>query len=311
MDFKIQKAKDAATVTAAVALCKRPVLEPKYDGWRAIFVVRTAGVDVYSRTGKCYTGQVPEIQAEIAKLPVGTILDGELVAFSDRAGRIVNDCSRMSTVMATHTNGPKALKQKLARQGVAFVAFDCLSLSDGTIAGLGLAVRRAQLTKMLTAFGVDSALVYPSIQGPATEDAHQALVDAGMEGSIVKDLDAPYAFGKRGHGWFKIKSTETVDFIVTALPVDGEGQFVGQVGRMRLSQIRDGQIVERTKVNAPDNAQRLDMTIRPERYLGRVVEVKVYGWYDDGSPRHPTFGRWREDKLAIDCDWHEPASTLS
>jgi DNA ligase-1 len=302
--IKPQKAQDAATVEAAVAKCRRAIMEPKYDGWRALLVREADGTRVFSRTGKDYTAQVPEIVVQMDLLPVGTILDGELVAMRDDNGRLVNDCSLMTTVMGTKVDGPKRVRQWDARQMVQYIAFDMPSYA-GT-----LAERRTQLSWMLENWQPDPTRVQLTLQVEATETNHQALVDSGMEGSVVKDLDAPYAAGKRGHGWYKIKATETVDCVVMELPVDGQGQFKGQVGRMVIGQIRDGELVERTRVNAPDNAQRLEMTLTPERYLGRVVEVKVYGWYEDGAPRHPTFGRWREDKAPIECTWHEPAITL-
>jgi DNA ligase 1 len=307
---KPQKAQDAATVEAAVAKCRRAIMEPKYDGWRALLVREVSGTRVFSRTGKDYTAQVPEIVAEVNRLPVGTILDGELVAMRDDNGRLVNDCSLMTTVMGTKVDGPKRVRQMDARKNVTFIAFDCLQAGGTTpdTAAMSLSTRRGAIALLLKA--LDPTLIQMTLQIEATETNHQALVDSGMEGSVVKDLDAPYAAGKRGHGWYKIKATETVDCVVVELPVDGQGQFRGQVGRMVIGQMRDGELVERTRVNAPDNAQRLEMTLAPERYLGRVVEVKVYGWYEDGAPRHPTFGRWREDKAPIECTWHEPAITL-
>jgi ATP-dependent DNA ligase len=308
---KPQKAQNAATVEAAVAKCRRAIMEPKYDGWRALLCREAGGTRVFSRTGKDYTAQVPEIVAEVDRLPVGTILDGELVAMRDDNGRLINDCLLMTTVMGTKVDGPKRVRQMDARKNVTFIAFDCLQTGGEDSENIEHLPLESRLVTLRTMLGtLDRNLVTTTLQIEATEANHQALVDSGMEGSVVKDLDAPYAVGKRGHGWYKIKATETVDCVIMELPVDGQGQFRGQVGRMVIGQMRDGELVERTRVNAPDNAQRLEMTLAPERYLGRVVEVKVYGWYEDGAPRHPTFGRWREDKAPIECTWHEPAITL-
>ena len=38
----------------------------------------------------------------------------------------------------------------------------------------------------------------------------------GHEGVIVKSLDAPYAAGRRGAGWLKVKPRHTLDLVVLA-----------------------------------------------------------------------------------------------
>lgn len=45
------------------------------------------------------------------------------------------------------------------------------------------------------------------------------------------------------------------------------------------------------------------MSENPNAFIGRVLEMKHYGVLKDGL-RHPTFVRWREDKEATDCTFH-------
>ena len=39
----------------------------------------------------------------------------------------------------------------------------------------------------------------------------------GHEGVIVKSLEAPYAAGRRGAGWLKVKPRHTLDLVVLAV----------------------------------------------------------------------------------------------
>lgn len=299
MDFKAQLAKDAKTIEAAAAQCKSPVLEPKYDGWRGIVIVRDGKAEIYNRSQKCYTGQLPELEAELAKLPEGTILDGELVCMSQREdGSWDNDFHHIHTVMRSNSTLPSQ------RARIQYVVFDCLRHgpeAHDDVSGWVQSLRRDMAEALVSTYQPKGVSV--TIQAPATQEHHDALVALGFEGSVVKDQARAYAFGKRGHGWFKIKSVRTVDFVVMELPHNGKGQHEGKVGHMVLGQMRDGELVARTTINAPNQRERDEMTFRPERYLGRCVEVKVYGWNEDGGPRHPTFVRWREDKQPLECDW--------
>lgn len=309
MDFEIQSAKGSKdrniTVEWAVRQCDDPILEPKYDGWR-IVIIRTAdGVRVFGgRNGKEYTGQAPEIEAAAMAFPPGTILDGELVAMTmGEDGLWCSNFTTVQTAMASKIDGPKAVAQKIAREKLRYIAFDLIRYAGGELGHLPLADRRTHLEVAINR-DQPGALISATIQLPATQESHDALVASGMEGSIVKDLTKPYAFGKKGHGFFKLKGTTTIDVVVMDLPLDGKGQHLGKVGRMVCGAYRDGSLDERCKVNAPNNLERLQMTNDPDAFIGRIAEVKVYGFdAKTGSPRHPTFLRWREDKVPTDCKW--------
>lgn len=293
-----QNAKKTNSVQEAAAQCQRPIMEAKMDGWRLLVEVTTDGVRVYSRTKHRYDGRLPEIEAELQKLPPGTMLDGEIVSLADQ------DCTAVSNVLGKSVT--PTIKEQ--RKKLTYVVFDILEVAGVDARKNTLEDRVAVLRRALESCEIDERLVTSVVQQPCEEAAYWSLVDTGHEGVIVKDLAKPYASGKRGHGWFKIKATVEVDMVVMDLPIDGKGQFEGQVGRMVLGQYIDGELVERAKVKCPDHATHRAATDCPQDFLGRVCAIKHYGTVqatgsDEVNFRHPTFIRWREDKPAEECEY--------
>ncbi|MFM8810403.1 MAG: ATP-dependent DNA ligase, partial [Chthoniobacterales bacterium] len=70
---------------AAAAAISGNWAEDKFDGIRAQVHVGEGRCEIFSRDLKRITAQFPEIAAAAAKLPAGTVLDGEILA--SMAGR--------------------------------------------------------------------------------------------------------------------------------------------------------------------------------------------------------------------------------
>ena len=66
----------------------------------------------------------------------------------------------------------------------------------------------------------------------AEEFSRRALA-AGHEGVMVKALDAPYAAGRRGKSWLKVKPVLTYDLVVLAVEW-GSGRRTGQLSNLHL-----------------------------------------------------------------------------
>jgi DNA ligase 1 len=83
---------------------------------------------------------------------------------------------------------------------------------------------------------VAGALRMPGIV-TAAPDAAEALsreaLAAGHEGVVVKGLDAPYAAGRRGKSWIKVKPVLTYDLVVLACEW-GSGRRHGLLSNLHL-----------------------------------------------------------------------------
>ena len=63
------------------------VLEPKWDGIRAVAHVTEDGPRLFTRHGRGHHERFPRLNAALAELPVGTVLDGELACLQPLARR--------------------------------------------------------------------------------------------------------------------------------------------------------------------------------------------------------------------------------
>lgn len=249
------------------------VLEPKYDGWRAITVIEPTGVTVYGgRNGNKYTGQVPYIEDALREqLPANTVLDGELIHPSGWGG--------VQSAMTTRGGLP----------GVTFVAFDVLQVNGNDVCGLAWENRRSILEMIEW-----PEHTYLTPTGAANEQTHVRMLDLGMEGTVIKLRDSRYTPGQRSKCWRKLKAIATEDCVIVGFE-DGENGRSGEVGAI-VVRLPSG--VETTASGMTDKV-RADMLANPDTYLNQMVEIAHNGVLDSGKLRHPRFKRMRGDRTPV------------
>ncbi len=121
-------------------------------------------------------------------------------------------------------------------------------------------------------------------------------IGRGLEGLIVKNMNAPYVFS-RNYNWMKMKQSESDDLRVVAVK-EGKGKLKGTLGSVVVK--RHG-----VKIDCPmgkgvnrDIAKKLWKAYRKKKksIIGKVVEVKYQNVTPDGSLHLPKFLRIRDDK---------------
>jgi len=156
--------------------------ELKWDGFRAI-VSTEDGLRVRSRRGWNMTAQVPELAA----LPDGLVLDGELVAFNEHGGpHWPLLCERV-----LHEN--RAIP-------VTFVAFDVLRVDGHDVMCNPWSERRPLLEQL----GVERSSVRLAEVFDDGPLLFAAVCEHGLEGIVAKRRNGVYRPGYRG--WTKIKN---------------------------------------------------------------------------------------------------------
>jgi ATP-dependent DNA ligase len=276
--------------------------EMKYDGWRILAVVRDDHVDFYSRSGKTYNGLLPIIEGELlANCPPGTILDGEVVALTVQDGNIVNEWGTTQSVM-TKLGGHAAAAK------ISYMVFDLIAHAHIDARPLAFEKRRKFLKRIFDGGKFTKVKLTPQVE--PTKEVYAKLLAQGFEGMIVKRLDAPYASDKReGAGWRKAKPTTTIEAVVMGF-TEGKNGFKGMVGAVVFGQHDEqGNLIERGKCSGMDMRTRLDMTHHPEKWEGKVIELKHegvnIGQTDSGRFRFPRFKRVRPDRAPESVMLHD------
>src|SRR4051812_46883102 len=201
-------------------------VEFKLDGARIQVHRNGDDVRVWTRTLREVTDGVPELVDRIRALPCRTaVLDGETLALDDD-GR------------------PRAFQDTMSRFGsdssdrgvlLSPFLFDVLHLDGRDLLDEPLELRLDALAQLLTG-AEHAALRMPGVRRPSPEQAAAVLDDsltAGHEGVVVKALDAPYAAGRRGKAWQKVKPVHTLDLVVLGAEW-GYGRRSGKLSNIPL-----------------------------------------------------------------------------
>ncbi|MDQ4119422.1 MAG: ATP-dependent DNA ligase [Actinomycetota bacterium] len=207
-------------------------VEHKLDGAR-IQVHRDGDeVRVWTRTLREITGGVPEVVARVRALPCRTaVLDGETLALDDdgRPRPFQDTMSRFGT------EGPDADDAPSEEVMLSPFFFDLLHLDGEDMVDAPLERRLDALAGLLAA-DEQAPLRMPGTRRPSAEEAAAVLDEAltrGHEGVVVKDLAAPYAAGRRGKAWQKVKPVHTLDLVVLGAEW-GYGRRTGSLSNIHL-----------------------------------------------------------------------------
>jgi len=292
---------EAHSVEEAVASQRESILEPKFDGIRLLINVREdGGVRMYSRAGNDKSDRITLIEAEIASVfPPGTWLDAEAVDFNlDGSQNWGGAQSVMSSLPA---------KAQAAQGNMRLIVFDLIAYGGEDGRGAMFQLRRELLEKIFDSNAEKLNRVMLSPQFEPTQETHDMLVAKGYEGTMIKDLVAPYSSGKRVNGSLKIKLVETVDVVITGY-TDGEGKYTNMIGAVIFGQYtEDGTFIEkRGKCSGMTDAFREELTANKDKFIGTTMEISFRTSMPDkntGLPnyRHPQFERIRWDKEPTEC----------
>ena len=124
------------------------------------------------------------------------------------------------------------------------------------------------------------------------EQHYQACLEAGYEGVVVKPMEYEYV-DKRSFDWMKLKAINTVDARIVDI-FEGAGKYSSSAGGV-IIQMPDSEVLVRVGSGFSDQ-QRDEIYADPDKFIGRMIEVKYHEVTPDGSLRHPRFYRWRDDK---------------
>lgn len=304
-------------------------VEWKLDGIRVQAHIVSGRVQLFTRTLDDITSRLPEIVASVSQFPVrDAVLDGELIAlradgrpraFQDTAARAAREVPVSSAAAAADAVPLSAFW------------FDALHLDGTDLLDQPYASRRSALERV-----VPSSALMPQVVTASVDDAASFFSDAvahGHEGVVVKSLTAPYAAGRRGSGWIKVKPRHTLDLVVLAaewghgrrrdwlsnLHLGARDPSIDPPGWVMLGKtfkgLTDSLLEWQTRrfQELEDHRDEWTVYLRPEL----VVEIAFDGV--QRSPRYPggvalRFARvlrYREDKPASEADTIDAVRALA
>ncbi|MDA1079786.1 MAG: ATP-dependent DNA ligase [bacterium] len=209
------------------------IAEPKYDGLRIQLHIDTKKKQAfaYTRSLEDATHMFPELAGLFSQVEAGqVILDAEAIGYDPASGKLLPfqetiTRKRKHDIAAQADNVP-----------IVFYVYDLLYIDGRSLLDLPLSERKQLLRKIMT--DSPSAKFTPYI---TTENAdelrafHVEQLSLGLEGAVVKKVDAPYQSGRKGWYWVKIKElagtrgklADTLDCLVL-------GYYVGKGKRTQF-----------------------------------------------------------------------------
>ena len=298
----------APDVAAALEKTGPAAVEYKLDGARVQIHRANDEVAVFTRTLDDVTARVPEVVEAALSLPAtSVVLDGEAIALKPDG--------RPHPFQVTGSRFGS--QRERADIPLSAFFFDVLHLDGADLLDAPLIARARILGELAPDHRIPHAVAEDAAAAQATFDA---AIAAGHEGVLVKALDAPYAAGRRGAAWLKVKPVHTLDLVVLAVEW-GHGRRRGYLSNLHLG-ARDGEgwaMLGKTFKGLTDEL----LAWQTERFLaletareGHVVHVRpeqVVEIAFDGiqtSRRYPSgmalrfarVKRYRDDKTAAEAD---------
>jgi DNA ligase-1 len=189
------------------------IVEWKWDGIRAQLVARGGEVWLWSRGEELVTERFPEIAALGARLPAGTVVDGEIVAWRD-------DQPQPFAALQTRIGRKTLTPRMLAVTPVVLLAYDVLEQDGTDLRNEPQEARRARLEAMVAKVADPRLVLSPRVERASWADfatLREESRDRGVEGFMLKRRDARYGVGrtKSDGAWWKWKiDPMTVDAVL-------------------------------------------------------------------------------------------------
>lgn len=276
----------------------KKLLEPKLDGVRCITVVdhESRTVTQYTRNGKVLEnfGHITAaLEKYIDEFGRSYVLEGEVVSTS------------FQTLMKSVHR-----KENVDASDARLVLFDILPLSEFKAGKSVMGQRRRSefLKTFSHVFEASGCIeIIPQIAVNLDEllgeieykEYNKRMVEAGFEGIMIKDPQAPYE-SKRTTSWLKEKPFIELSLAVVGVE-EGTGRNVGKLGALVCQGEDDGKTICVNVGSGFTDEQRAEFWEAKDTLAGQVVEVRADAvtQNQDGtySMRFPRFLRFRGFKV--------------
>jgi ATP-dependent DNA ligase len=288
--------------------------EWKWDGIRGQIIKRNDELFVWSRGEDLITEKFPEYSVLKQLLPNGTVLDGEVLPFSD--GQVLN-----FNVLQTRIGRKNVTKKNLQEAPAAFFAYDLLEWKGEDIRDWPLEKRRAQLEDLVLKYENNSS--FPVKLSPIVSfknwdeltELRKNSRELNSEGLMLKRKNSIYQVGRKRGDWWKWKIDPlTIDAVMiyaakgsgrrsnlytdyTFAVKDGDKLVSFTKAYSGLTDKEFAQVDAFVKKNAIEKFGPV-RTVKPELVFEIAFEgIAASNRHKSGvALRFPRINRWRHDK---------------
>ena len=291
--------------------------EWKWDGIRAQLIRRQGQTFLWSRGEELVTDRYPEVVGAADQLPDGTVIDGELLPWSD--GGVMPFAQMQRRI------GRKTLSRKMLQEvPVVLLAYDLLEWQGEDWRSRPLRERRRQLEALLLPLASPRLPISAVVPAATWDDlivARGGSRERNVEGLMLKRHSSTYQVGRKRGDWWKWKiEPHTIDAVMIYAQ-RGSGRRASLYSDYTFAVWDNGELVPFTKAYSglTDAEMRMvDAFVRRntrERF-GPVRSVTPQLVFELGfeaiqrSNRHksgvavrfPRILRWRHDKPIEEAD---------
>jgi len=198
-------------------------------------------VSLFSRTLNDVATTFPEVVEALRTLSGSFVLDGEIVA--ERDGRVLP-----FRFLQTRLQRKDVSRELIAEVPTRYVVFDALAHGNSILLDQPLAQRRNILAEIVVHTNDRIELApWTVLESGSSANVIQERFDAarllGNEGLVFKRTDSPYAPGRRGKSWLKLKrELATLDCVVVAVE-RGHGKRVNMLSDYTFAVRDDDRLV--------------------------------------------------------------------
>ncbi|WP_122090957.1 ATP-dependent DNA ligase [Halalkalicoccus subterraneus] len=324
-----QKAEDVADALDAT---EQPLIEYKYDGMRTKIHIDGDNVRVFTRRLEDVTTQFPDIVAAVREeiIAKNAIIEAEVVAYDPET-----DSPIPFQEFSKRIKRKNDIEEMAAEYPATVHVFDLLYHDGEPLVNRPLSERIERLEGLIDHDRNEATIQRAENLRPTSVEEAEAFyadaLEAGQEGLIVKNMNAPYQPGSRVGYMLKVKPMmEPLDLVVVQAKWS-EGRKSDWLGRLRLacwdteheelrevgrmfSGLTDAELREITAKLEPliQSVDGRTAKLRPEVVIEvEYEEIQESTTYDSGyALRFPRFGGFRDDLGPEDADQFERVERL-
>jgi bifunctional non-homologous end joining protein LigD len=292
--------------------------ELKLDGYRIQARKSGAKVQLLTRKGLDWTHRMPDLAAEVTRLPCDkATLDGEVVVLGEEGNTSFADL--------------QAAFQEGAKHQLTYFVFDLLHLNGHNTRNSALRDRKSLLDPLLANADPATLRLSEHLETDGPKLFHNAC-RMHAEGIVSKRAEAKYCSG-RSSDWIKCKCLHEQELVIGGYTLPGAGHTgMRGIGALLLGYYRDGKLIyagrtgtgfnQKTHKLLRDKLEDLDQSATPfekppaEARKGAhwvkptlVAQVRFATWTADNLVRQAAFLGLREDKPAAEVTRESSAPT--